>query len=594
MLISLEGVEFGHNSNREEFLTTTGANPPANTHFIISPTGERIELRPTTSLNDLETGRIINIDRALVTWNQARGAVQVINAHVEVLPIPPYTFAYGDGSPSNPFVIQSLQGLMKVSENMAAHYRLATNLDAGPLGNNVMIGGTANGTPQFTGSFNGGGYTIIVDINFNNSNGTGLIRNIGTTGTVSNLNIEGSVRGTSMVGALAGVSSGTIEGVNSTANVVGNSFAGGLVGSNAVGGTITNSGVSTHVDGGSTGAIGGLAGWNTGTISHSHSHGTIRGIDTTGGLVGQNQGTGVISNSYSTMDISRFGSIGGPTLGGLVGTNSGSIENSHAGGHITSTTNGQIGGLVGQNAATGNINNSYSTGNLTAGVVTTGGFVGSNMGLISGSYTSGNITNSGTNTAGSFAGSNIVNGRITNSHSTGMVNGRMAGLTAFVGTNTNSGGLSNSFGISMGLQYGTLNEGTPAYASFTLNTNPGASGHPLTLNSNTDGIYITPGATSGSTTVVVVNITNTPREGVHMLSLSLGGTTTPFGNLTTEDFPLTIEEKIENGNGDENGGNDNGGNDNGGNDNGGNDNGGNDKGRNDNGGNGKGDHGNRG
>ncbi|MCS6955333.1 MAG: hypothetical protein NZM44_03145, partial [Candidatus Calescibacterium sp.] len=60
--------------------------------------------------------------------------------------------------------------------------------------------------------------------------------------------------------------------------------------------------------------MGGLAGYNSGTISNSYSTGSVSGGYSVGGLVGDNLGT--ISNSYSTSNVS-----GGEGVGGLVGGN---------------------------------------------------------------------------------------------------------------------------------------------------------------------------------------------------------------------------------------------------------------------------------
>jgi len=157
--------------------------------------------------------------------------------------------------------------------------------------------------------------------------------------------------------------------------------------------------------------VGGLVGYNQGTISDSYFSGTASGSTYLGGLVGCNKG-GIISGSYSTGTISGTGD----NVGGLVGYNIGSIENSYSTNSVTG--NSYVGGFVGNNNV-GTIRNSYSTsGSITCGVARKaapawcGGFVGNNYGgQISNSYSTGEIIDDAIlffigNNIGGFAGNN--------------------------------------------------------------------------------------------------------------------------------------------------------------------------------------------
>ncbi|MCC7574070.1 LamG domain-containing protein [Candidatus Woesearchaeota archaeon] len=101
----------------------------------------------------------------------------------------------------------------------------------------------------------------------------------------------------------------------------------------------------------------------------------ITGDDNVGGLVGWNDGS--VSKSFVIGSV-----IGSSDVGGLVGQNEDSIFDSYSRASISSTTN--VGGLVGHNNG-GQISRSYSSG-LVSGSTNTGGLVGSNSGSVSNSF----------------------------------------------------------------------------------------------------------------------------------------------------------------------------------------------------------------
>ena len=145
------------------------------------------------------------------------------------------------------------------------------------------------------------------------------------------------------------------------------------------------------IEGGSLsggGNLGGLAGYNFGTISACYTTGTASGVNDVGGLVGVND-EGTITNSYATGNVtgSNF------KVGGLVGRNDeGEIRASYAMGNVTGT-GGSVGGLVGENRG-GEIRACYATGNAS-GSRDVGGLVGlnSNTGTVTNSYFDRNVSN---------------------------------------------------------------------------------------------------------------------------------------------------------------------------------------------------------
>ena len=201
--------------------------------------------------------------------------------------------------------------------------------------------------------------------------------------------LDVDVRAERHVGGLAGFNSGTISEVYVTGSVIGDIEVGGLTGSN--GGRIVRSYANAKVSGGNT--IGGLVGNNSGgTIEASYSTGEVSGRDNLGGLVGVNHH--LVAASYSTGRVN-----GEQGIGGLVGQNYGTIMASYStasvrGYHVT-------GGLAGGNP--GKVIGAYSTGRMR-GEAVGGGFVGENLGGILASYSTSRV--SGDDRIGGFLGSN--------------------------------------------------------------------------------------------------------------------------------------------------------------------------------------------
>jgi hypothetical protein len=103
--------------------------------------------------------------------------------------------------------------------------------------------------------------------------------------------------------------------------------------------TVSNSYFTGSVSG-SSDQVGGLVGYNYGTVSKSYSSGSVTGDSYTGGLVGFNRDT--VSDSYSSANVT-----GRWLIGGLVGQNRGTVNKSYSAGRVTG--NEDTGGLVGRN-----------------------------------------------------------------------------------------------------------------------------------------------------------------------------------------------------------------------------------------------------
>ncbi|MGM9650914.1 MAG: InlB B-repeat-containing protein, partial [Faecousia sp.] len=207
---------------------------------------------------------------------------------------------------------------------------------------------TAPLSGTFTGTFDGGGHTITVNITATAAN-AGMFSIIGSGATVKNFKIKDSSLVSAsydLCGLVAGTNKGTVSDVvveNSTVN--GYTTVGGLVGKNDSG-TITRcafeSGTVSKVSTGDTG-FGGLVGENTGTISLCSNGAKIdhssarRNYDYTGGIVGKNT-SGTITDCYNTGELNDSTDNYSYYLGGVAGYGSGSVTNCYNYGTFTTGT----------------------------------------------------------------------------------------------------------------------------------------------------------------------------------------------------------------------------------------------------------------
>ena len=165
---------------------------------------------------------------------------------------------------------------------------------------------------------------------------------------------------------------GTFDGKGKTvSNLVigGSGIYKGLFGVVWSSGTVKNvrlAGVSISTDGG---AIGGVAGFNQGTIENCSVAGAISGSNSGGGIVGTNYGTVRNCRSAANVTIS-----GGDSGGGIVGNNytNGKVEYCYATGSVSATGDGHyFGGIAGYYQSSSSVvqhcvalNSSVATANI--------------------------------------------------------------------------------------------------------------------------------------------------------------------------------------------------------------------------------------
>ena len=314
------------------------------------------------------------------------------------------TYSGGDGSEGNPYLINSASDMQEIganSDDWDKHFLVTANIDLGEFTDEQfnIIGNYAD---SFTGVFNANDH-VISNFTYTSTDTDyiGLFGCVGSAGEIKDLGLTDP-----------NVDAGTGDNV------------GGLVGYNY--GTVSN----CYASGAVTGTdyhVGGLVGRNDGTVSNCYATGTVTGIVYVGGLVGYNDDAGTVSNSYATGDVAgesyhvgglmglNFGGIsncyasGTVTgtddhyhVGGLVGRNYGTVENSYAKGLVTG--NNYVGGLVAYNDDAGKVKNSYATGDVEGEDYHAGGLVGYNDSMISNCYSTGNVN--GTYYVGGFVGYN--------------------------------------------------------------------------------------------------------------------------------------------------------------------------------------------
>ena len=211
---------------------------------------------------------------------------------------------------------------------------------------------------QYTGTFDGGNYTITGLTVTGSNEYAGLFGRIGSGGTVKNVVLKDvqieSDNQYGRVGGVAGNSDGNIENCSVSGSVSGRHTAGGVVGQQ-FGGSITMCGSSATVKG--TAEVGGVAGKtdNSATLTACYSTGNVTferasTINTfAGGVVGFNGGS-ILTACYATGNVTGTGTeTGSIYVGGVTGDNSSGTLTAcyHAG--TVSGPDGATGGVTGRN-----------------------------------------------------------------------------------------------------------------------------------------------------------------------------------------------------------------------------------------------------
>jgi len=293
----------------------------------------------------------------------------------------------GDGSEKNPYLIRTAEELREIRNNLSQHFILMKDIDLTSWGYWEPLGTTAS---PFTGSFNGNNHKITgLLVSSLNSGLFGI-----NSGTVMNLTVYGEIFG-EMAGLIAGQNRGTIA----YCTVLGTVFCldncstgnvGVLAGRNSgsiiycsASGTVTLYDSLNVADAGCSGV---LIGYNSssGIIAYSASHGNVYGVQHTGGLLGHNDG--IVSDCYTTANVHA----NRVNTGGISGCNHTSrsvIQNCYARGDVVGDSS--VGGISGMNHDGAKIiscvgMNDYINGSSSVGLI-----VGSNASTVYNTYVSG-------------------------------------------------------------------------------------------------------------------------------------------------------------------------------------------------------------
>ncbi len=367
----------------------------------------------------------------------------------------PDTETYGDGSESNPYIIDSAEDLAGLSwlvytkgqaDNplvsgtdysgsyifRGKYFKQTANIDLSayhwqPIGIYYTREGTRR-TNYFSGSYDGGNHTV-----------SGIFTPAGSSNAYSYQGLFGYVYSSSSSYPI------TIQNIGVTNSFIqGYQYVGGVVGyASGTTTTITNCYNTGSVES-SGNQVGGVVGYAAGTktITNCYNTGAVSGSGNyVGGVVGSSSYT-TITNCYNRSTVS-----GSSYVGGVVGSSSDTtITNCYNRGSVTSTATGDsyVGGVEGYAASNTTIESCYNTGDIS-GSSDVGGVVGCAWGTtitITNCYNTGTVT--GSSDVGGVVGSAIPYSgatiTITNCYNTGSVSSSGTYVGGVVGyANVSSG-----------------------------------------------------------------------------------------------------------------------------------------------------------
>ena len=167
---------------------------------------------------------------------------------------------------------------------------------------------------SYTGTFDGQGYTIS-GLYFNDpfASYVGLFGCIGANGKISNVGVLDSYfQFSALGGGVCGVNYGTVRDCKNTGSVRGLATIGGVCGLNEKGGIIENSFNEGTVSGTGDNArqVGGVSGYNNGTIKSCYNTASVSGKESVGGVCGFNS-AGTTTNCFNKGTVSGKESVGG-------------------------------------------------------------------------------------------------------------------------------------------------------------------------------------------------------------------------------------------------------------------------------------------
>ncbi len=266
------------------------------------------------------------------------------------------------------WLINTAQGLREFAEKA----KTTPNTNA-KLMNDINLGGSASewvaigkDGSEYAGTFDGNNKTISgLYINQPNTDFQGLFGYVDTNGIVKNLRISNpQITGLSWVGGIAGYNRGTITSsyVNG-GSVTGNELIGGIAGHNAEA-TITASYVSGVSITGVSNHVGGITGYSDQGVIENVAvvGGTINGKYVIGGIVGYNEKT-PITAAYNTGTVT-----GKEFVGGIAGDNRDSTLTAIYNTGVVTGESNDVGGVIGINDNDSTVNTVFFTRGAENGI----------------------------------------------------------------------------------------------------------------------------------------------------------------------------------------------------------------------------------
>jgi len=257
-----------------------------------------------------------------------------------------------NGTEGNPYLVASVADLRKVGSGadgweLNSHYRQTADIDLKDVANWTPIG-------IFAGSYDGGGFSIAGLKISATSNYQGLFRQIdGAVRNIALINANISTSST-YVGGIAGYNKGTIENCYVTGAIAGNSYVGGVSGNISMSSEVKNCYSTCDVTTGSNGTFGGIVGTNNGgAISYCYATGKVSGVGAGGGIVGENYGSveNCVALNAEVVVNTGFTVYIGRVAGYLHNSGSASMSRNYARSGMTLTSNGST--VTPVNSATG-------------------------------------------------------------------------------------------------------------------------------------------------------------------------------------------------------------------------------------------------
>ncbi|OGI70512.1 hypothetical protein A3A09_00675 [Candidatus Nomurabacteria bacterium RIFCSPLOWO2_01_FULL_42_20] len=266
----------------------------------------------------------------------------------------------GDGTPGNPFQITGCELLQAMEENLVAYYKLNNSIDCSdtvnwdngagfkPIGKTDLEWPFSDTFQQFTGSFDGMGFTISnLFVNRPGENSAALFGFTNNFANIKNVTLENF-----------DLTGGCLNSGCGVATLIGFTYRTSILNVNVIGGNFE--GIRQVGS-----AVGNLFGSSSATNVHAENVTVTSTQGQSGGLFGRVQDGSVVDRS-SSRNATAFGTVGG-----------------------------QVAAFVG-NCLRSTIRNSYTTGGIIITTAAGGGFTGGDSGcLIENTYAVASVTSSG-------------------------------------------------------------------------------------------------------------------------------------------------------------------------------------------------------